>query len=299
MDLLVQIKLNHGNDFMNLKLIRDWIGKVYEISNGSKRYIVKIFLKDYTKEALQSIEVMTYLKDNNFKVPDIITTLNGNRYFIANNQVVVLYEYVDGELVEKGSKLCSIGKQAGWMRKLMESYNLEVANHSYDFFIKRYLDIMRIKGYQNINKFSELGNYLWNNVKNLPQGFIHGDMHIGNMFQVENEIVLFDFDACAIASPMYDIATTCDATDYFDLSYENFHNGYIQTQKNVSAFLRGYEMYYKLSKDEEKAIYYFIAIRHFDIQATIIHSRGLDCVDEMFLNEQYLWLEKWIDKINI
>lgn len=62
--------------------------------------------------------------------------------------------------------------------------------------------------------------------------------------------------------------------------------------------MKGYEEYFKLYKEEEKAVFDFIALRHFDIQATIIECQGLDCVDENFLNEQYLWLEKWIEISN-
>jgi len=296
MDFLVEIQLHYGNNFEKLNMIRDWIGQVYEVTNENKRYIAKVFRKEHTKQALQSVEVMTYLKDNNFPVPSIITTLDGNKYFVYKHQVVVLYEYIDEEFVDKASNLYTLGKQSGWMRKLMESYLGEVTNHGYEFFINRYLDIMKMKKYQGTNKFVELGNYLWENVKDLPHGFIHGDLHVGNMFQSKNEIVFFDFDACAIASPVYDIATTCDATDYFDLSEDNFKNGFIQTQKNVTEFLKGYENYFNLSKEEEKAVYNFIAIRHFDIQATIIESQGLACVDEQFLEDQYLWLGKWVER---
>lgn len=295
MDLLVQIKLHYGIDFKSLILIRDWIGQIYEITDENNKYIAKVFRKEYTKQALQSVEVMTYLRYNNFPVPSIIKTQKGSKHFIYNNRIVVLYEYINGESVDKASKILTIGGQTGWMRKSMESYNGEVAYHGYNFFIKRYLDIMKIKEYQGINKFAELGNYLLENVKNLPHGFIHGDLHVGNMFQRKNKIIFFDFDACAIASPVYDIATICDATDYFDLSENNFKNGLIQTQKNVTEFLKGYDKYFSLSKEEEKAIYYFIAIRHFDIQATILESQGIDCVDDQFLNDQYLWLTKWLE----
>jgi Ser/Thr protein kinase RdoA (MazF antagonist) len=299
MDFLEQIKLFYGNDFNEINMLRDWIGKVFEVTNENKRYIAKVFRKEYTNQALQSVEVMTYLKDKDFPVPSIINTLKGNKYFLFNNQVVVLYEYINGECVDKASNLFMIGRQSGLMRKLMESYIGEVANHDYSFFIARYLDIMKKKSYLGLNKFSDLGSYLWENVKNLPQGFIHGDLHVGNMFQCKNDVVFFDFDACASASPVYDIATVCDATDYFDLSTDNFEKGFIQTQKNVMEFLKGYDKYYNLSKEEEKAIYYFIAIRHYDIQATIIDSKGLDCVDEQFLDDQYMWLEKWIERFKV
>lgn len=299
MHFIAQIKYHYGNDFEKINLIRDWIGQVYEVKDENQRYIAKIFRKEHTKQALQSIEIMAYLKDNNFPVPSIISTIKGSKYFSYNDQIVVMYEYIAGKDMDTSTNLFTIGKQSGWMRKLMECYPGEVAKHGYNFFINRYLNIMKMKEYPGINKFDELGNYLWEKVKDLPYGFIHGDLHAGNMFQNENEIVFFDFDACAITSPIYDIATACDATDYFDLSADNFEDGYIQIQKNVQEFLRGYENYFKLSKEEENAIYIFVAIRHFDIQATIIESRGLDCVNEQFLDEQYLWLEKWIEKINL
>lgn len=297
MHLLDQMKYHYGINFDKLDLIRDWIGQVYEVSNGSNRYITKVFRKEYTKEALQSVEVMAYLRKNEFPVPDIIKTIDGNRYFIYNDQMVVLYEYIVGEEVDKASKLIKVGQQSGWMRRLMDTYTEEISYHDYDFFIQRYLNIMKINEYQGIDKFSELGNYLWEQVKNLPSGFIHGDLHTGNMLQ-NQEIIFFDFDACSISSPVYDIATFCDTTNYFDLSEDNFDYGFVQTHKNVIEFLKGYENFFHLSKEEEKAIYYFIAIRHFDIQATIIESRGLACVNERFLDEQYAWLEKWLDRIS-
>ncbi len=64
-------------------------------------------------------------------------------------------------------------------------------------------------------------------------------------------------------------------------------------------FMKGYENYFKLSEEEEKVIYNFIAIRHFDIQATIIESRGLACVNEQFLDAQYLWMEKWLEEVKL
>lgn len=148
MNLLEYIKLYYGNGYDNLTLLRDWIGQVYEITKGEKRYIAKVFRKEYTKQALQPVAVMQYLRKNSFPVPDIIKTLAGNSSIEYNNQTVVLYEFIDGQDMEKASNLITIGRQTGWMRKLMESYSGEVATHGYDFFINRYLDIMKKKGYR-------------------------------------------------------------------------------------------------------------------------------------------------------
>jgi Ser/Thr protein kinase RdoA (MazF antagonist) len=293
MNLLSQVRLAYGNNFGELNLVRDWIGQVYELTDKNKRYILKVFRKEQTNAAIQSVGVMQYLYNNNFSVPNIIETKEGNGYFTYKNQIVVLYECIVGKEMDKGTNLFYVGEQTGLMRKIMESYRGKVIHHDYNFFVKRYLDIMEMKEYLNAYKFIMLGNELWDRVKDLPYGFVHGDLHVGNMFVRQEKIIFYDFDACSLTSPVYDIATFCDATDYFDLSLNNFENGMLQTQKNVLEFLKGYEKYYELGKDEEKAIFDFIAIRHFDIQATIIESQGVNCVDEFFLDEQYLWLNKW------
>ena len=180
------------------------------------------------------------------------------------------------------------------MRIIMESYPHEIACHGYEFYFQRYLTIMEKKRYAGREKFEELAKVLWEHIKNLPQGFLHGDLHTGNMFQTEDGIVTYDFDACALASPVYDIATLCDATDYFNSNETVMRQGWKKTQQNVAEVLKGYEAELKLTKEEKQSIGDMIAIRHFDIQATIIESQGIHCVDDAFLNHQYQWLEQWI-----
>lgn len=298
LDLLEQINLYYGIVFDKFELVRDWIGQVYVGIHNNIRYIVKVFRTQHTKEALQAIEVMAYLKNNEFNIPGIYNTLQGSKYFVYHHHMVVLYEYILGEDMEKAGDLTEVGLLYGQMRKSMIAYADHITRHGYEFFIERYLNIMKKKEYQGIDKYINLGNYLWEKVKGLPNGFIHGDFHSGNMILNRDKITVFDFDACANASPVYDIATYCDASDYFDLSDYNFDYSFSQTKMNVKKFLEGYERNFTLTKEEEKAIYYFIAIRHFDIQATIIDCQGINCVNEIFFDNQYVWLEKWMNHLN-
>lgn len=294
MDLLEQIQLSYGSEFKNLKLLRDWIGQVYEGSRDNGKYIVKVFRNQYTNQAIQSAKVMTHLKHNQFPVPKVIMALDGSSYITYKNQIVILYEFIEGNEVEKDENLFEIGAMCGRMSILMETYPHKISAHGYDFFIKRYLEVMKKKEYEGLGRLAKLGDFLWSQVLDLPLGVIHGDFHTGNMFLQRNELILFDFDACAIASPAYDVATACDATDYFDLSLDRLKQGLRETQQNVEKFLEGYGHYATLSKPEVDAIYLFIAIRHFDIQATIIESQGLNCIDDKFLDSQYLWLSTWM-----
>lgn len=95
-DLLREIKEHYGEMFEQMTLIRDWIGRVYEVLAGDNRYVAKVFRTEYTNHAIQSVQVMKYLKKQKFSVPDVIDTMSGDGYFLYENQVVVLYEYIQG-----------------------------------------------------------------------------------------------------------------------------------------------------------------------------------------------------------
>lgn len=295
MMLLEQLSKHYGMEFMDIQLLRDWIGQVYIVNTADSRYILKIFRKEYQEAAIQSAAAMIFLKKNSFTVPAIMLTENGDYYFLTkkDNQVAILYEYIEGKEPDCKSNLEAIGRLTGLMRKTMEQYTGEIQHKNKDYFINRYISILAKKKFEGIDQFEEHGNRLWNRVRDNFLGFCHGDMHTGNMIMRNQEIVYFDFDACGIAHPLYDIATLCDETDYFDLSDENFKSGITKTTNNLDIFLKGYKEYYILSEAEKRAIYNFIAIRHYDIQATIIESQGLNCVDNDFLADQYRWLMKW------
>lgn len=58
-------------------------------------------------------------------------------------------------------------------------------------------------------------------------------------------------------------------------------------------FRSGYAGYHKLSREKTLSFPYWIAIRHFQLQATILEIYGMDCIDEGFIDGQLYWLKKW------
>lgn len=295
--MINQLSKEYGYKFYDLHLLRDWIGQVYLVTSDSKKYILKIFREQHSSAAKQSALVMNYLYERDFTVPAIMKTLSGESFFLtaADNHVAILYEYLDGSEPERNLNLQEIGKLAGQMRKLMEQYPGNLSRKDDQFYIERYLSILSKMEYADTEKFHEYGVSLWNRVRDNFTGFCHGDFHTGNMLMKKNKLYLFDFDACGIGYPLYDIATLCDETDYFSLSDTNFENGIIKLKENVAEFLLGCSQYDNLNKMEIRALYDYIALRHYDIQATIIDCRGLNCVDHAFLDNQYRWLVKWED----
>lgn len=296
MKLMDEIQKKYQYNFDNIKLIRDMIGQVYLLERNSERYVFKLFRKDYSDQALQSVGIMNYLYNKGYPVSRIINTSYEELYYISktDERIGVLYEYIDGIEPDVNMYVESMGKLIGKMRSIMEGYSSNIIHHRKEFFIDRYIKILDKMEYEENEKFREHGRKLWDRVKDLPEDFCHGDLHTGNMLIDNNhKIALFDFDASTKASPAYDVATLCDMTDYFNLSDANFYDGYYKTQIMLERFLKGYNKYYSMSDKEIAAVFDFIAIRHFDIQATIIESKGLNCVNKDFINEQYQWLMKW------
>lgn len=126
-------------------------------------------------------------------------------------------------------------------------------------------------------KFAQLVSYL----KALPRdprsyGLIHQDFHRGNFFVHEDaqgqHITLFDFDDCAYAPFVYDIAMAlfyavphhCDSPADLDFArtfYRTFMNGYRQENRLDPAWLKEIPHFLKLREMD----LYIIIHRSFDI----------------------------------
>jgi Ser/Thr protein kinase RdoA (MazF antagonist) len=172
----------------------------------------------------------------------------------------------------------------------MEEYPSELVYRDKEFFIDRYIGFLRKKKYPRIKEYEELGEHLWDKVKDLPQGNCHGDLHRGNLLQnADGKIYLVDFDTACCAPLMFDVMVMCDMTDYFNLKQEDIE----LTKEVYRKFLSGYSNQYTLSHEEILSFPYWVAIRHFQLQATILEIYGVDCIDEGFIDRQLNWLNKW------
>lgn len=52
------------------------------------------------------------------------------------------------------------------------------------------------------------------------------------------------------------------------------------------------------AKKKYSLFIYWVAIRHFQLQATILEIYGINCVDEGFIDGQLYWLNKWQEAIS-
>ena len=205
-------------------------------------------------------------------------------------KLIVLMEFIDGDEPELESCAAEVGALVGRFHQLMEEYPVELVSHGKEFFIDRYLNFLSKKNYPRIAEYEELGGRLWDKVKALPQGLCHGDLHRGNLIQrADGLIYLVDFDTACRAPKMFDLMVMCDMTNYFTLQQKDIE----ETKEVYQKFLSGYSKYHKLSNEEIISFPYWVAIRHFQLQATILEIHGIDCIDEGFIDGQLYWLNKW------
>lgn len=295
------LTVEYGIESSSLEFLREGGAHTY-IVNGKTKYLLKVIGAAFSDTARQSVAIMRYLEEKDFPVPKTILTKSGESIFEteANSEkkLIVLMEFIEGDEPELEICAAEVGALVGRFHQLMEEYPLELLSHGKEFFIARYLNFLRQKNYPRIAEYEELGRRLWNKVKTLPKGLCHGDLHRGNLLQnPAGRIYLLDFDTACRAPLMFDVMVMCDMTNYFNLQPEDID----ETKEVYQKFLSGYSKYHKLSHEEILSFPYWVAIRHFQLQATILEIHGIDCIDEGFIDGQLFWLNKWqeaMEKLN-
>lgn len=291
--LLEILKAGYGIEEPSLAFLREGGGQSYVV-NGKERFLLKVVGGAFLNTARQSVSIMRYLEENAFPVPKIIMTRDGKAVFEALDKsgetLIVLMEFIDGDEPDLKETASELGALVGRFHRLMEQSPSEPVSHGREFMIGRYLDFLRKKNYPGLSVYEDLGERLWEKVKDLPQRRCHGDLHRGNLLRRgDGQIFLVDFDTVCRAPRMFDIAVLCDMTDYFHLKREDIRI----TEEVYRAFVSGYENCGALSREELLSFPAWVAIRHFQLQATILEIYGIDCVDNGFIDAQLSWLEQW------
>ncbi len=289
------LTINYGIESPSLEFLREGGSHTYVVT-GKNKYLIKVIGSAFSDTARQSVAIMRYLEENGFPVPRTILTKSGEAVFETESEgeknLIALMEFIDGDEPELETCAAEVGGLVGRFHQLMEKYPEEPVLHGKDFFIDRYLDFLRKKNYPRISEYEELGERLWEKVKDLPYGICHGDLHRGNLLKnSDGEIYLVDFDTVCRAPFMFDVMVMCDMTDYFNLKQKDIE----LTKEVYQKFLSGYSDYHTLSREEMISFPYWVAIRHFQLQATILEIYGVDCIDQGFIDRQLNWLNRWVE----
>jgi len=262
--------------------------------DGSSRYLLKAIGSAFLDTVRSSVSVMRYLHAHAFPVPEVILTRSGEDLLKVNtdgqDRFLLLCEFIDGQEPDLSACAAQAGELTALLHSLLAQYPEPLLIRDRHFFIDRYLDFLRAKNYPRIASYEALGDLLWQQVACQPITACHGDLHRGNLLQTKHgDIYFLDFETVCRAPAMFDNMVLCDMTDYFRLAAEDIDTA----MGTYESFLSGYCLHRPLSRDEIRSFPVWVAIRHFQLQATILELYGMDCIDEAFIDRQLDWLHQW------
>lgn len=206
--------------FDELKFLRDSGCVAYTAFSGGCKYFLRVTKPAFSDTTVKALDIHLFLQNQGFSVPQIIFTGDGLPYVLVSgtegDSFCVLYEFVEGEEVNPMQDAEIIGAFVGQLHHVMKKYPGELTRHDKQFYINRYIDIMRTKQYDKVDEFIAYGDALWERVKDLPYGYCHGDMYWGNILKTPGgRLYLLDFDTFCEGFRMYDPALICNMTDFF------------------------------------------------------------------------------------
>jgi Ser/Thr protein kinase RdoA (MazF antagonist) len=278
------IRLDHHGE------LRDGGSTSCTVFSGDSKYFLRVIKPAFFDTAITGVEIQVFLQIKGFPVPSVILTKDALPYIKTSDAVFVLYEYIEGSESNPEQDAEAIGELVGKLHHVMKDYTGQLVKRDKHFYIDRYIYLLRKKQNTKVDEFLAYGNILWEKVKDLPYGYCHGDMYVGNIHKTPDEkFYLLDFDTSCEGFPMYDPTLLCNRTHYFDYD----ENGYGKSKEILSRFLTGYMKHSHLSQTEINAFYDLIALFHFALQATILEVYGLESCDNPFLEKQLDWLYRW------
>lgn len=293
--LLDLLNERYGLSLNEISFLREGGTKTYIAQGRAGKYLLKIIGPAFGDTVRRSASVMRYLTDRGFPAPKVIDAPDGQLtpeiVIGGKTQTMLLTEFIEGDEPDLENCAEAAGDLTGRMHAVLAEYPGKPIVRDEQFFIGRYADMLGRQGYAKADAYRKLGAALWNRVAGLPACVCHGDLHRGNLLQSrDGKLWLLDFDTVCVAPRMFDVMVMCDMTDYF-----TFDPADLNTAVRVyRQFLTGYCRRVPLTEEERLSFFSWIAVRHFQLQATIFEIHGVHLFKSEFADRQLIWLEQML-----
>ena len=229
----------------------------YLLKSKNKKFILTIFEKRVSKKEIPFfMKLMEILNNSKINCPKPLKNKNGNYLIKLKNKTACIVSFLEGK--DKNllnSKNCfEVGKIIAQIHNVTKNTKLSRKN---SMGIKNLNPLLKSIKFRS-NKFSNLEKFLSKNLKDikknwpskLPNGIIHGDLFIDNIFFKKNKLSgIFDFYFAANDYFMYEIAICINA-----LCFNNKNSKFKINKKNVVSLIKGYESIKKISSKEKKSL---------------------------------------------
>lgn len=169
--------------FNEFRLYRDIGGSIYLTADSNAPYVFKLYKRAYTAKALKAVKVCAFLKENGFPIVNIIPTPGGDNFIEVDmpegNRIGVLYEHLEGHTAT-ADDITTLGTTASQLHHLLSKYPEPLPVIGKEYFIDCLIEELSAFGYDptKIAELEPLGNELWEDVKDLPVGALHGLAHV-------------------------------------------------------------------------------------------------------------------------
>lgn len=287
MELLQTVNASYPVSVERLELLRDSGSLAFAAYSGRRKYFLRLVKPSLAEAAATGTQIQVFLQERGFPVPTVRFTKDGASCVCCGEGLLVLYDFLEGEDSQPERDIESIGALVGRLHREMRAYTGPLPVRGKEFYIGRYVDILRQKQYPRAEEYAAYGDALWERLRALPMGCCHGDMYSGNIRRTKDGgLYVHDFDTVCIGFPMYDATLICDATEYFHYAEGNL----AKSDRLLERFLPEYERESHLSREEREALHGLIAMQHFSTQATIVELFGPNCLDDESIDSQLDWL---------
>ena len=229
----------------------------YLLKSKNKKFILTIFEKRVLKKEIPFfMKLIDRLSNLNVNCPRPLKNRNGNFIIKLKGKSACIVTFLKGKDKKKlNYKNCfDVGKMIASMHLSTKKIKLFRKN---SMSIKNLNPLLKSIKFKS-KKFINLEKFLKTNLrdiknrwpKDLPNGIIHGDLFIDNIFFNNNKLSgLIDFYFAANDYYMYEIAICVNA-----LCFDKIKTKFILNKKKVKNLIKGYESIKTISQREKKSL---------------------------------------------
>jgi len=229
----------------------------YLLKSKNNKFILTIFEKRVSnKEIPFFMKLMDKLNDSKINCPKPLKNNNGSYLIKLKNKTACIVSFLQGKDKDKlNLKNCfEVGKIIAQMHSITKNIKITRKN---SMGIKNLDPLLKSIKFKS-KKFNNLEKFLKNNLKDikknwpkkLPNGIIHGDLFIDNIFFKNNKLSgIIDFYFAANDYFMYEIAICINA-----LCFDKINSKFKINKQKIRNLIRGYENIKKISAKEKKSL---------------------------------------------
>ena len=245
-------------NLINFKGIKKGIENTnYLLKSKNNKFILTIFEKRVLKKDVPFfMELMDQLSDLKINCPKPFKNKDGKFLIKLKNKTACIVSFIKGKDKKNlNYKNCyDVGRAVALMHSSSKKINLYRNN---SMGIKKLTPLInkinfKTGKYKNLEKFFKI-NYQdikKNWPKKLPNGIIHGDLFIDNIFFRNDKLSgIIDFYFAANDYFMYEIAICINA-----LCFDKVKGKFKINKRKVKNFIKGYEHIKKITKIEKNAL---------------------------------------------